>query len=277
MCRMLGVVSAAARSFGALLEQAPRSIASLSNEHPDGWGVAVSHTPRTPVRPDGPGSTLRPAPSPWLIHRSLLRAAEDHTFHDLASQLVGDLLLVHVRQKTHGPTSMANTHPFTAGRWVFAHNGKVEDIAFLERALSPARRAELRGETDSERLFAFLLTRFDAAGITTAAAPARILEVLRVVVRELGDHAGLGTASFLLSDGRGLFAHRRGAPLFLLQRSAHGVGGCPDCLGSPCIAVTTEPITDEAWQPLDDGDLVHVARAPEPRWERFAYPATCGV
>ena len=252
MCRMLGVVSASARSFALLLEQAPRSLAWLSEEHRDGWGMA-----------------LREREPRWTVHRSLQRAGEDMAFHELATELVGDLLLVHVRQKTHGPVAMENTHPFVSGRWAFTHNGKVEDVAFLERELSPARRAELHGETDSERLFAFILTRFDADGISPVSDSGRVTESLRHVGRELAERSGLGTASFLLSDGDTLYAFRRGAPLHLLQRDAQDASACRDCFGSPCVAVTTEPITDEPWLPLDDGDLVRITRGPRPRWQRF--------
>jgi predicted glutamine amidotransferase len=253
MCRMLGVVSATARSFGLLLEEAPRSLAWLSREHPDGWGVALKAGERR-----------------WTIHRSLRRAAEDLTFHQLATQLVGDLLLVHVRQKTHGPIAMENTHPFVSGRWVFTHNGKVDDVAFLERELSAERRAGLRGETDSERLFALILTRFDAARVTQGADPERVTDLLRGLGRELVERGDLGTASFLLSDGETLYAYRRGAPLHLLQRQGSDAAICRDCLGNSCVAVTTEPITDEPWLALDEGELVRITRGPQPRWQRIS-------
>jgi glutamine amidotransferase len=249
---MLGVVSASTRSFQRLLEEAPRSMAWLSSEHPDGWGLALSQREAR-----------------WMLHRSLLCAAADRSFHDLASRLVGDLLIVHVRQRTHGAIAMENTHPFSAGPWVFTHNGKVADLDYLETRISRERRRGLRGDTDSERLFAFVLTRLDAAQVTAASNPERIAAVLRTVADEIGAHPGLGTTSFLLSEGTMLFAHRRGAPLHLLRRDPGDARSCHDCLGSPCIAVTTEPITDESWLPLDDGDLVRVTRAPQPTWERI--------
>ena len=225
-------------------------MARLSEEHPDGWGVAS-------WEPD----------HRWTVRRGLLRAGEDLAFHELADSLVGELVIVHVRQKTHGPTTMENTHPFVAGQWAFAHNGKIADIGFLEASLSLERRARLRGDTDSERLFGYILTRFDQAGIEADTGPHRIAARLRTIADELRAHPGLGTASFLLSNGDALFAYRQGAPLHLLRRHAPQ-DSCRDCLGSPCVAVTTEPLTDDPWLPLEDGDLVRLSPTPLPAWVR---------
>ena len=40
MCRLLGIVSSERTSFHFSLQAAPRSLASLSSEHPHGWGIA---------------------------------------------------------------------------------------------------------------------------------------------------------------------------------------------------------------------------------------------
>src|SRR5262245_34024795 len=41
MCRLLGVVSSEATDYGFSLCRAPRSLALLSRDHPDGWGLAI--------------------------------------------------------------------------------------------------------------------------------------------------------------------------------------------------------------------------------------------
>ena len=72
-------------------------------------------------------------------------------------------IVAHIRKATQGRVALENTHPFVRelwGRyWVFAHNGTIKDQAFLRARTSPARLGELRGETDSELFFAFLLSR----------------------------------------------------------------------------------------------------------------------
>src|SRR5256885_8254654 len=142
MCRLLGVVSSEPAQFRLTLREAPRSLAVLSREHGDGWGVGVYG--------DGEG---------WVIERGTLSAHADDDFHEVAAGSRGELLVAHVRKRTVGPVTLENTHPFRQGRWVFAHNGTIQDIAWV-RAQTPASRLDaIRGETDSELLFAFLLSR----------------------------------------------------------------------------------------------------------------------
>jgi predicted glutamine amidotransferase len=252
MCRMLGVVSASSRSFALLLEEAPRSMATLSESHPDGWGIAVGQ--------QGYG---------WTVHRSVMRAADDDAFHATSSLALGDIIVAHVRQKTRGEVTLQNTHPFEAAPWIFTHNGTVNNLAFLEGNISSERRRAVLGETDSERLFAYLMTGLDELPSAQAQNRSAIDQALRTATREIDKLPDFGTASFLLSDGDVLYAHRLGAPLYLLQRHSSPDFNCSECARSPCIAVTTEPITDETWLPLDDGDLIRIGRGTEIGWTKL--------
>ncbi len=249
MCRMLGVVSAQPRAFALLLEQAPHNMALLSEKHPDGWGIALG----------------QPERATWRTHKSILRALDDPNFHQLATTAEGDIILVHVRQKTRGDIRVENTHPFESSPWVFTHNGTVRNTDFLLANISNARKAAIRGETDSERLFAFLLSCIDDV-LREEASSSSIDTALREATRELAAVTDVGTASFLLSNGQTLYAHRLGAPLYLLQRSGTGESACTECARNPCIAVTTEPLTDEQWVPLQDGDLVRISKGHIPNW-----------
>jgi predicted glutamine amidotransferase len=219
-------------------------MAVLSEKHRDGWGLAAAN------RLSG-----------WTVHRGLQQAARDGLFHDLATATIGEITVAHVRQRTRGAITLENTHPFVADPWVFAHNGTVGDTAFLRAGTSQKRLAQIRGDTDSERLLAFLLTRIDDA----AADRDSIDRALRAATLDLTSRREFGTASFLLSDGNVLYAHRFGAPLHLLERTG-GTSECPDCRRAPCIAITTEPITDEGWLELRDRDLLRIDRDPTPRW-----------
>lgn len=252
MCRMLGVVSTQPRVFALLLEQAPHNMALLSEKHPDGWGIALSK-----------------AKALWSVHKSILRALDDPEFHQFATSALGEIVIVHVRQKTRGRIRLENTHPFEATPWVFTHNGTVGNVGNIDAYISPSRRVAIRGETDSERLFAFLLTRLDSVSNANGSMRAQVDRVLRDATQQLRSVPDLGTASFLLSDGEVLYAHRLGAPLYLLERSRTREHFCSECDHNPCIAVTTEPLTDEHWVPLQDGDLVRIAKHPTPTWIRL--------
>ncbi len=225
---MLGVVAETPVALRALLQGVPRSLAALSREHRDGWGIASTEA------------------RGWTVQRGVDCAGESVRFAAAASHGAASVAIAHVRQKTVGPTSLANTHPFMRGRWVFAHNGTVEDVPAVAALCSPERVAEIEGDTDSERLFAFLLTSIDDAG------EAR-LGVARAVER-LASLPGRGAVNFLLSDGESLFAHRCGRTLFSLERDGRG--------GRRTASVTfaSERLTDEPWRELPQGALYRVQR-----------------
>ena len=93
MCRLLGITANEPTEFKIVLRDAPRSLAFLSREHRDGWGIAVYDA-----------QTGR-----WGIDKGAACASEDERFHRLAVGSRGDLLVSHVRQKTIGATSLASS------------------------------------------------------------------------------------------------------------------------------------------------------------------------
>lgn len=152
MCRLLGYVAsrplAAVDVLGASSFKAFTSLASL---HGDGWGLAwrgADQTTHAVSRPDS--------------------AALDPLYGELTREPLGSAGLVHLRWATGGlPVVPENTHPFTDGDYAFAHNGNIKPIARLEELLSPASMAKLRGDTDSERYFRFVLQCIDESDSET--------------------------------------------------------------------------------------------------------------
>ena len=225
MCRMFGIVAARPVVSRELLRDAPRSLRELSLAHPDGWGVAI----RTH--------------DDWLVHRSTSCAARCAQYDALVDQLETRVLIAHVRQRTVGVTSIANTHPFRRESFVFAHNGTVRDVAALIARTSPARLAQIEGETDSERLFAFILTHIDEAGDTERGVRAAVTEL-----HAIGD---IGSASFLLSCGTRMFAHRLGRSLLMLVRHS-----AADDRRTAAVVVASERLTDEPWTEIAERSVV---------------------
>jgi glutamine amidotransferase len=205
-----------------LLRDGPRSLKVLSHAHPDGWGLAI----RTH--------------DDWLIHRSTACAARCPEFDGLVERLETRLLIAHVRQRTVGAVTLANTHPFRRGPFVFAHNGTLRELGALVARISAARLAEVEGDTDSERLFAFILTHVDQAGDVERGVCAAVAELYA-----LGD---VGAATFLLSCGSRLYAHRLGRTLFTLVRRGD------DQTGATIVA--SERLTDEPWTELAERALL---------------------
>jgi len=235
MCRMFGMVAARPESVCELLHQAPRSLAVLSNEHPDGWGIAAK------------------SGDDWQIQRSTNCAARCGDYAGLAG-IQAEVLIAHVRKATVGSLSIANTHPFQRGRFVFAHNGTVHRIAELRSSTSPEHLASVVGQTDSERLFAFVMTQIDEAGDVD-----RGLARAVALMQSLGD---IGSATFLLSCGERLFAYRSERTLYTLER------------GSASF-VASEPLSDEPWCDVPEAGLVVLERPEAPSDRRS--PRNCAA
>lgn len=237
MCRLLAVVTAAQSGWRQRLVDAPRSLRRLSQEHPHGWGVAV-HT----------------AGAGWSVDRRARAAFMDEDFA-VAAERAGTVLLAHVRQGTVGEVAMRNTHPFRRGRWVFMHNGTIESTAWMRDRDSVERLGEVEGQTDSEQLFAWLLSRLDAAGLTDEPCGGETDRVLTAALREAREARGSGAINLVLSDGRTLYAHRRGRTLFLRADDAS------------TVSVASEPEDGgPGWTELAEGSLVRIDHAPALRW-----------
>ncbi len=235
MCRVFAVVSSARRSWRQNLVDAPRSLRALSHEHAHGWGVAV-HT----------------SEQGWSVERRPVAAYADEGFA-VASERSGTVLLAHVRQGTVGAVAALNTHPFRRGRWVFMHNGTIASTAWLRAGTHPRRAAEIEGETDSEVLFAWLLTRLDERSRGDVGCDAVTDDVLREAFRAARASPGIGAINAVLSDGATVYAHRWGRTLFVQQDGGH------------TIAVASEPEgSTPGWITLDEGSLLRIDHGAPP-------------
>jgi len=242
MCRMFGVLASKPVALGALLADGVRSLRVLSREHGDGWGVA-----------------LRSA-ADWVVEKRTKCAAECSHYEGLAMSAQSRLAIAHVRKRTVGDIKLTNTHPFQRGRYVLAHNGTLPGVGALAAHTSFTRLSEIEGETDSERLFVFILTHVDRAsdmerGVTNA-------------VRQIRGISDFGAASFLFSDGERMFAHRSGRTLYSLLKT--------DPHGGVAAMVASEPLTHDEWSELREGSLteLHLGEDAAVKSISFTRPST---
>lgn len=270
MCRLVGIVASEATEFGLVLTKAPRCLATLSREHPDGWGLAIF---------DAEESARSLDAARWAIHKGTECAGDDRRFFDLAGRSAGHVLIAHIRQKTVGPTRLENTHPFTRSGWTFAHNGTIHACDTLRKGSSGERLAEIIGDTDSELLFAYLLTRLDERGLVRLDDPAS-RDAATTVLAEATAHLraqNCGAFNYLLSDGDTCFAHRCGRSLYLLERTKtdpvrerRSVTSEVDVVTKwtsrrEAIFIASERMTDEPWTELPEGTFLRIDRLPVPR------------
>jgi glutamine amidotransferase len=241
MCRLLGIVSRDARGYARCLRDSPSSLGVLGRAHGDGWGIAI-HEEKTG----------------WIVTKQPTSAAEDPRFAAAAAEATGTFLVAHVRKRTVGGVSHENTHPFRRGPWVFAHNGTLERVDTLRAMLDEPALADIRGQTDSEVLFAFLLARLGSH--PTAASSQFVADMLLArAIEDLSGIPSLGAATFVLSDGAALYAYCHGRPLFLLHRR--------ESTGVEAILVASERVTpEEPWTAIAEGTLVVAWRHPRLGW-----------
>ncbi len=204
---------------------------------------------------------VRPEPARW---RSPRPAWAERSFRSVAGLLRTTCALAAVRDATPpSPIEESGTPPFTAGPWLFAHNGAVPGFTGplgvrLRHMVSDTRAAGIEGASDSEVLFALTLDRLDAGadpGTALAGVVADVVDLSGVpgpsgplsgVPGPSGPLSGVTAArlNLVLTDGRRLAATAWGDSLFVLE-------------SDKAVVVASEPYDDDPrWKPVPGGSLV---------------------
>ena len=249
-----------AHAQNALLLQSRGDLAGRS--HTDGWGMASWK--------DGMPT----------IKRQSTAAYRDLSFSHAAAGIYSTAVVAHVRMATVGEPRDVNSHPFGFGKWVFAHNGTVIGFSVLKHQLLAETDSTLRkciqGETDSEHLFFWLLSRMRDAHINLEADSdiGSIAELLCRSIRELAERSSTvdthrpSKLNIVLTNGDAMFVSRWNNTLFFTRRE--GVADCEICgiphihheVGSEyrAVVVASEPISDEPWEEVPNGSLLAIDR-----------------
>ena len=175
-----------------LIDQSLHSRMGAETTNGDGFGIGWYGTG------EGPG-----------LYRSISPAWGDANLRHLAGHIESPLFLAHVRATSGTAVQETNCHPYRHGRWLFVHNGLINEFREVRRelmlALDPALFPELQGSTDSEVLFYLALTN----GLQED--PLAALERTIGFVEQTADRHGIDRAiqaSIGVSDGERLWAVR---------------------------------------------------------------------
>lgn len=240
MCRLFGQHAHPGFDLCAPLCSAENALRFQSHKHPHGWGIGW-YVDGHPV-----------------IRRGILPAHADEQFVQAATAARSQVVVAHVRDASVGAVSAENTHPFLHGRWLLAHNGTVarfKKVQSVREAIAAEidadLRAEIRGETDSERCFYLFLTVLRAQarleGPTLAEVRRALAETTARVTRIADPHAESPTTlNLVVTDGRVLAATRRGKPLHLAS----------DAGPHHTFVVASEQIGAAAWEEVPEGGFV---------------------
>jgi glutamine amidotransferase len=97
-----------------------------------------------------------------ITYVSVNPAWSNRNLRNLAPKIKTDCMIAHVRAASVGDVSESNCHPFQYKNILMAHNGGVEEFGKIKRKLRELLTDELynwiKGQTDSEHIFALLLT-----------------------------------------------------------------------------------------------------------------------
>jgi len=165
------------------------------------------------------GASFQPA-TPFC-YRSTAVPVFDRNLKHLAQKLCPHVLLAHVRgvpYHTRVTVNYENQHPFLfeGSGIAFAHNGQLEQFDEMRydllQHIRPAWRRQIRGNCDTEWIYALLLSQFaDPAAPLTASSLARAVEATLRIIREVRARLGITTYSpvnLFLSDGELIAAVR---------------------------------------------------------------------
>jgi glutamine amidotransferase len=198
---------------------------------------------------------------PWsgeepAVYRSAGPLWSDRSFASMAPKIRARTILASVRSATPGlPVEESGTPPFASGRYLFAHNGAIED--FRRTAMRPLRDAlgdesyaTILGTTDSETIFAVLLDRLSEDPGNLGGALAETTRVVSAVCSALAARASLNLA---VTDGESMAFTRYssegpGNSLYFLADGRAFPGA---------VLVASERLDEDAeWQQVPDRHLL---------------------
>ncbi len=176
----------------SLIDQSLHSRLGAETTNGDGFGVGWYGAPQQP----GVFHSTEPA---W----------NDRNLRELADHISSGLFFTHIRAAIGSAVQQTNCHPFRHDRWLFMHNGYINQFATIKRdlvlAVDPSLFAEIEGQTDSETLF-FLALTFGLQDDPPAAIERAIGLVEAVAGRHGVANAFQGTIA--TTDGESIWAVR---------------------------------------------------------------------
>ncbi|MGO9790218.1 MAG: class II glutamine amidotransferase [Solirubrobacteraceae bacterium] len=129
----------------SLIDQSLHSRLGAETTNGDGFGVGWYGAPDTPG-----------------VFRSTEPAWNDANLREIAGHINSPLFFTHIRAAIGSAVQQTNCHPFRHDRWLFMHNGYINEFATIKRdlilAVDPSLYPDIQGQADTEVLFHLALT-----------------------------------------------------------------------------------------------------------------------
>lgn len=213
MCELLGISAEKPIDARGYL----KTFYSHSIRHPHGWGL------------------MREAGGKTEIIKEPVCASGSRIISDAISKTeLQTRLLAHIRLATVGARKYDNCHPFTGfdasgRRWTLIHNGTIYSGVQLSKYLR-----EQSGDTDSERIFLYLLEEINKVIILNDAplSPEQRFHILDKAAVTLSPRNKL---NLMIDDGEFLYVHKNMKDTLVYKETDGG------------IVFSTEPLDDGEW------------------------------
>jgi predicted glutamine amidotransferase len=206
------------------------------------------------------------------LFRSVDPPSTDPNLRELAGHISTSLFFTHIRATSGTAVQRTNCHPFRHGKWLWMHNGVVDDFSALKRDLvldvDPSLFPYIEGQTDSEVLF-FLALTLGLDDDPQAAVSGAVGLVEAAARRRRVTHPFDGTIA--TTDGRRIWVFRyasagRARSLFVTRatptlRRMYPQLALLGALGDDACLVVSEPlgVLPGAWQELPEASCAMVS------------------
>ncbi len=122
-----------------------------------------------------------------ITYVSVNPAWSNRNLKNLAPKIKVECMIAHVRAASVGEVSESNCHPFNYKNLLMAHNGGVEEFEKIKRHIREPLSDELynwiKGQTDSEHIFAYLLNHLFS--VHQRVSPEAVVDAFEHTFRDL--------------------------------------------------------------------------------------------
>jgi glutamine amidotransferase len=234
----------------------------------------------------------------WYVHhisqkpgrfRSISPAWNNNNLLYNAPLIQTDCMFAHIRAASEGGVSEANSHPFIYKQFLMMHNGGVPQFSKIKRRLLSLLSDELflwvKGQTDSEHIFALLMQHFnDLKGSGPPMTVEQIrqgfqqtFDVVQGLKREAGIDHEVSTFNMMITDGHRIFGTRFSSDPQKETRTLYYSSGdrfqCKDGFsrmkkdesGDKAVLIVSEKLNDfdEEWTPIPPNHFIAVENSME--------------
>ncbi len=260
MCRLIAYIGdrllladALIKPDNSLVKQSLSAKETTSLTNGDGFGLGW-YVPEISTEP--------------ALFSSIFPAWNDENLLHLANKTKAPLFFAHVRAASIGGVNTYNCHPFIYQNWMFMHNGQINNFSAIKRALRHLLDDDIynwiRGETDSEHLFALFLQLAKGKDLSQLTHIAQLLQTTFKTIQQLLHQTGVDTTSYYnicMTDGQRIIASRYCTDSHIAPESLHFLegsyfwsknNGLETNPQKPqhCVLIASEQLTDfnDQWQ-----------------------------